>query len=326
MGNRERNEPPIYIGSMAYQLGEIACDIRKDVQCATGEEQRWLELLIENGMVHYFKSRHCSLDNAGDVVESVLSQFQCSPDEVDAIIFTSYSYRSAYLHADLKKDKLNFSRYINSCLQRKVKLKNATFFGTFLAESGNFVSLLRAARNLIRAEGKKNVLCVNVDQIPHHPTQRRGALSGVMTNSDVAMAFMVSSEKGDFNLESLHQVFNPYLNTLGRGDGLKKQMEIMRGITDSAASTLNQADCRPDDYQYLIINNYSLNLMQQFASYMGFSSNKLMVENLPKFAHAFTADNIINLTTIAPKLTSGDRVFMLSGGTTNWGSCSVQKI
>ncbi|MCY4044219.1 MAG: hypothetical protein OXE99_03980 [Cellvibrionales bacterium] len=322
-----KEEPSsVYIDGITYQFGEIACDISREAESFDGPDKAWADLILQNGMKTYYKSNQCCLDFSSSVARSSVDSFGCSAADIDSVIFTSYSYRSQFSHSQLSQDGFNFSKYIQSKLTKEIDFINAEFFGVFLTESGNFASLIRAARNLILAEGKRNILCINVDKIPKTPTQRRGALSGVMTNTDVVAAFIVSSEKGQFKVEGVSQVFSPYLNTLGRGEGLKKQMEIMRGISDSASNTLSKLGHSPKDYTSLLMNNYSLELMRQFAGYMGFSEDILFSENLPKFAHAFTADNIINLSTITPKLNTGDRVFMLSGGTTNWGTCSVQKL
>lgn len=321
-----RARDTIYLAGIAHALGEL----RPIEQALAGDVQpELMAKLRENGFRQCALSPATPVELARAAAERLLATLDLPPGHVGAVVYATCSYWSDDAHLlGAVPAVARLSHRVATALLAPLGLQRAPLFGVYLAESGNVASALRVAKNLIAVDGLQNVLVVTADQVPRGEGEYRAMPSGVTINSDAAAACLVSSERRHgFELEAVAQKASPRMASLEKGQGMQKYLEIITGLRAAARSVFEALGTRPGDYTRLVANNYSLQTLHGFADALGFQRDRLFLDNVGRFAHAFSADALINLADLeaAHPASPGDRVLALSTGPLTWGAVSLKK-
>lgn len=315
----------VTLSSIAYALGEHEHAVAGEGPAKLSDASR--AKLLENGLRCYRTSSKSPSQLAAESVAQTLDDAGIAPKEIDAVVYTTCSFWSdPELPALGKGAQLSseFSKKIIRDVVHRLGMSNAQSYGVFLAESGNFTSGIRVARNLLVAEGLRNVVYVNTDKLTDD--ESKVVPSEISMMSEAATSCLVSTEeRGGFVLGKLAQRSNPLMSTFASDAALKVLMEVAKGVKATCADVTG-GDTR--EYRKLITNNYSRNTLMMLAHQAGCTERQLYLDNLPRFAHAFACDNLINLKDFcaAEGVSRGDRFLLLSSGPLTWGAMEVRKL
>jgi 3-oxoacyl-[acyl-carrier-protein] synthase III len=315
----------ISLSSISYALGEHEHEVTGDGPARLNESQR--AKLLENGLKYYRTSSRSPSELAAESVAGTLDDAGIDPKEIEAVVYTTCSFWSDPELPGLGKGaqlSSEFSRKIVRNVVHALGMSNAQSYGVFLAESGNFTSGIRVARNLIVADGLRNVIYVNTDKLTDE--ESKVVPSEISMMSEAACSCLVSSEeRGGFRLGKLAQKSNPLMSTFAADAALKVLMEVAKGVK-ATCNAVTGGDASV--YRKLVTNNYSRNTLMMLAHQAGCTEAQLYMDNLPRFAHAFACDNLINLKDLCASegVSPGDRFLMLSSGPLTWGALELEKI
>jgi len=315
----------VFLSNIAYALGEHDHSVEQEGPARLSETAR--AKLLENGIRRYRTSEKSPSELAAESVAGTLEDAGIDPKEIDAVVYTTCSFWSDPELPVIGKDaqlSSEFSKKIIRNVVHSLGMSNAQSFGVFLAESGNFTSGIRVARNLIVAEELRNVIYVNTDKLTDE--ESKVVPSEISMMSEAAASCLVTREKrGGFLLGKLAQKSNPLMSTFGENAALKVLMEVAKGVK-AACDTVSNGDSSV--YRKLITNNYSHNTLKMLAHQAGCADAQLYLDNLARLAHAFASDTLINLKDFcaAEGVRRGDKFLLLSSGPLTWGALELEKI
>ncbi|MET0793584.1 MAG: 3-oxoacyl-[acyl-carrier-protein] synthase III C-terminal domain-containing protein [Polyangiaceae bacterium] len=308
----------VYVRSIAYVLGRILPIA--DALVDRGPPDLLAKLLAA-GFRSYSVSELSAPRLAREALAATLTRSERSASSIDAVVYATCSFWGdsvGELHrASIHRDVL-----------APLGLDHVALHGVGLAESGNFASALRTARNLLRCGDARNVLVVTTDRVPNRTEEYRAMPSAVTINSDGAAACLVSSEPGaGFELEEVAQVSSPKMLLHRKGEGLQKYLEIVAGLRAAFDAVRRRLAVRAEDYAALVTNNYAPATLANFAQAVGVVPERVFIDNVARFGHAFAADNLINIDDLCRSggLRKGDRLLALSTGPLTWGAVSLRQ-
>lgn len=102
---------------------------------------------------------------------------------------------------------------------------------------------------------------------------------------------------------------------------------VSTGLRTSVAGALRRLELRAEHVTQLIMNNYNLSVSHMFASAAGVPLSRVFRNNIERFAHAYAADNLINLKDY---LTASGRrpgtLLLLGSGPNTWNSTVLEVV
>ncbi|MEN9578508.1 MAG: hypothetical protein RJA70_1517 [Pseudomonadota bacterium] len=312
------SQSDVYVTGLAYRLGR---DLPIEQVLAGRVSPDLLDRLHGVGFRRCAVSSVSALQLAKDAAAAALEAGALHPSSVGAVVYATCSFW------DEQVGQLSAAR-VRSEVLAPLGLGRVELWGVGLAESGNLASALRVARNLLRVDATGAVLVVTTDKVPARECEYRAMPNAVAVNSDAAAACIVTSEAGHgFVLEDVAQVSSPRMTSHAKGNGFAKHLEVIAGVRGSVGAVLQRLGLSPSNFRWLITNNYGIPTLDGFANAVGFERERLYLSNVPRFAHAFSADNLINLADAVAegRLSAAERVLTLSTGPLTWGAASLRR-
>jgi len=243
-----------------------------------------------------------------------LNVTRISGSDLDAVIYatTSFSDKSFYSERDV------------AWLMHSLGASRAFGTGTFFPGCANAVSALRVAANLVRAEGMSRILVIIADKADPSSEEARVMWPDISVLSDASVSFVVTDGcVTEFEVMAIRQYSSPAMWDM---DYNRNQaaffLETAKGAAHAARETLAELGLVPEECAALITNNYNRPVMEMIARRCGFESDQVYFDNVPRLAHAFAADTIINLADLISThgVAGHDPYFLLATGHKNWGS------
>jgi 3-oxoacyl-[acyl-carrier-protein] synthase III len=300
------------IGAISYELGELR-DIGEIEELRN--EPEMLTALRAGGLERYAVTTLSPLEQAEACLRKTLAQRDAETGPIEALVYASDSPWSVDLYPRL-----------NGMLVR-LGLHNAYPLGVSLSGCTNFSAAIRIAANMIRAEGLHNVLVVSSDKAPQGGC--RAMRPGVCVYSDGAVGCLIGrAGAGEFDiLQICHE------NSLEMGEfNLEKDaaaliMAIIDGVRNAVERALLPLGKQPADIRRLFLGNFSKHVATMYASLAGFSDEQCFLDNIPRIAHSYAGDALINLCDSHRRtpLDAGDLCLLLGIAVANWGVLVLRK-
>ncbi|AFZ28262.1 3-oxoacyl-(acyl-carrier-protein) synthase III (plasmid) [Cylindrospermum stagnale PCC 7417] len=310
------NTKKVYLKALAYELGELhSIDEVSELK----EDPQVLNTLLTLGLDKYSKS---SLTLSGIAKISALKTMEKAPiidQDIDVLLYATNSFRN-----------FKSTGLAEIChLIDELSLERAYPIGINLSECGNLQAAIRVGTSLIKSEDCNNVLIVTTD---------KGAVGGsriispnISVTSDAAASFILTNSETDAEFEMVcnKQHMNPGVSYIDpMRDGLQYLEAIMEGIKKTSHMTLIEIGKEPKDFRKLIINNYNTSVTKTICDILEFDHEQVYSKNIPRFAHAWASDNIINLYDflLETPLLPNDLIMLIGTGTSAWGCTVLSKI
>lgn len=142
-------------------------------------------------------------------------------------------------------------------------------------------------------------------------------------NTDAAVALLVANDELDYSVGASAIVSNSRLGHLDRDTEL---LAYLGGASQAIIDVVN-AVAGPDfaaSLDVAITNNYSTSIVTSVAEIVGAPSGSLFLENIPRFGHARSCDNLINLSDA--RVPVGAEVLLLGSGSFQFGATRVTRV
>jgi 3-oxoacyl-[acyl-carrier-protein] synthase III len=301
---------PIYINALAYELGETP----RSLESLATVPDDIREQLREGALDTYRVSTRTPLDLARVPMERSLEALTAQERVmVRRVIVATNSF-----HDSAITEAAAVSRMLV-----ELDIAHVTPIGLFLSFCANVQSAIAIARGLISIEGDGSILVVCSDV--RSSEADRLVAPNISVLSDAAMSFVVSSSDGPYRVLDSRLCVDSVLGGLDREQHFLTYMDgVARNVTSVVGDVLRGLDLTPDDIACVCPNNYNKWVCRSMAELAGFPEERLYLENIPRFAHAFAADNVINLVDLsrAGGVSPGDLVALFGTGAFQWG-CTV---
>jgi 3-oxoacyl-[acyl-carrier-protein] synthase III len=292
-----------YIHSPSAVIGEIR-SIASVPELAADSER--LNHFLNMGLQSHAVYGGSISDLALECLKKVLNSAPYAASEIDTILLCSSSYgeRSFFIEA------------IRGTLL-EAGLVHAHPIHISLSFCANVHTAIFTAVGLLRNEQASKILILSVDKTDAEVGSWIFA-PNVTILSDGACGFIVSADKSALGIRGVALHSEPTLW------GVDIKLDFLRymKMTMSGARSAVEA-VRPGPAPQIasfIVNNYNNSVMNSFAVSLGMK-DVLFRSNLPKLAHCYASDNIINLL---DALDEGEldeaNVLMMGSSPTIWGA------
>lgn len=252
---------------------------------ALADDPELLKRFLKAGHERFAMS-HCSIiEQAVLSAQKTLDAGGTAPQDIDAVVIGTSELRA------WKRYPETFAAHI----MLGVGVKDIFVTGVTLGGCANNGAALRAARNLILAEGFRNVLVIETNQVRGDLERVHTSLSGdaAYILGDGAVSCIVSPERGEFRLLGIAQLFKPLDHTASDSSAfVNNNCAGVRGVVDRA---LAQAGVGRDQVDKVFFHNIKLQHLVGFMQLIDIPVNKCYMTNVWKTAHVWSADNLIGL-------------------------------
>jgi 3-oxoacyl-[acyl-carrier-protein] synthase-3 len=240
-------------------------------------------------------------------VQQTLDASGVQPAEVDAVIFFSSTFSSYTDYDDVAR------------LCAELGIRQALPMGMFLGQCTNYSSALLVAAALIDSHGFDNVLLVSADALDERRASRVLARTIAVFSDTVASCLVSRSARADrgYRVEHITHRFEPGLVNLDPETNLLKFVTLFSGALDRVCADLYVTlGCSGKDFSRLVLANFTIPTLKNFAMAAGIPVGRMYTENLARFGHCFAADQLIALDTLSGSgvLRAGDRLLALGVG------------
>ncbi len=277
-----------------------------------GVEPARIAALESSGLRAFASSGLSPEEMAYEAARTALARSGGDPADVGALVYctTMLTVRSA-----------GFSYEGVNALLERLGLRRAYPLGIFLSHCSNLVAGIRTARNLVLAEGLEHVLVVSTDKAGDD--RHRLMKDDLSVLSDGACACIVSSAPGPFSIDGIAQhidtglraVANPIQSLKRNSDGIRAPWSRLRESLGWEA----------DGVRAVMTGNYNLNTLQFMRLGLGMRDSQMFLGNVPRNAHAFSADLLINFEDYLRQrgARNGDRFLVFGAGNERWGAVAL---
>lgn len=205
-------------------------------------------------------------------------------------------------------------------------LENAVHYNIGMAGCGGFHWAARLAASMIASNECGNVLIVSFDR-GEPPLQRLydGGSNFIYATGDAAASCILSGSPEEMDFTLIGKVVNVYD---GKQIASPSPENELRTISKLFKDVYNYSDITPRQIDHFICNNYSLDVSRLYSQLANVNFSKTYIDNIAKYAHCFSSDNLINLHSLSAstQLISENRILLFSTGPFQWGACILQKL
>ena len=300
------------ISGIRYELGELR-DIDECRECR--DDPGMLEVLKIRGLSQYSVAASSARELAQKALGASLQSSTMTPSSIDVLLCGT----------DLTTDSFFSQEAINKILSH-CNLTRAYPIGLSLAACTNSMSVLEVGTALIRSGVARRVACVVLGM--REPDKARVMDFGLSVFSDGAVAWIMSSDPGDCEILSTGHASDPALGMLGLKEHAREYLlGTANGVRSAVDNALEPLRLSRDDVDRVITNNYARDVQRTFLQHAGLSMSISWLTNLPRFAHVFSADTLINLSDCmaAEQLPRGAKCLLLGTSPTSWGAVLLQR-
>lgn len=306
-------EANVYLKGISYELEEPrSIDQLEDLQ----QNPDLLAQLKSVGVASYSASRKSPTELVAACATRTLWKAKTDPKAVDLLVFATTSFwEPEYYGKDIQS------------LVTKLQLENVYPIGVTFSECANLIVALAVGADAIRQGGYRNVLVVSADK--SQAGKSRIVPPDVSVASDAAASVLLTGEgTGPYELLSTSRYMIPLAFERAASENFAQYLKMTtRGIHEISARTMAAVGKTPEDFAWLITNNYNTSVSSLFASQTGFAPERVYTKNIARYGHGYGADNLINLYDCAGEHPPqpGDLFCLLASGPNMWATAVVRK-
>lgn len=299
----------VYLGGVSYQAGQCV-----DIEAADmAQETRAVLRSAENGVKNFSHYPGHLSDLIAASVSSTLAAARRSVAEIEVVCVMS----------SMIDARNNTEPQWLADLANRLGMQTVPFYAIGLADCAGFHAGLRLAAALVAAGDIENALLLSFDQAGDALQRVYGeGTDFVYVTGDSAASCVISQHAHDLRYELRGPV--QYTSNTRQIEHFSDEVD-MRSIAALSKKTYQQANIPAHAIGHFICNNYTLEATRLFCRLSGLSPTKAATRQLPRYAHCFSSDNLINLTQLQhdDELRAGDHLLLFSTGPFQSGACII---
>jgi len=300
------------LSAIRYRLGELReIDELPELVADPG----LLEVFKLRGLARYAASGSSPTQVGCAVLIDSLSAAGIAPSSVDVVVYCT----------DLVADPLFTQQGMNELLVA-CGLDHAYPLGVTLSGCNGTAAVLDIASALVRSGAARRVACLIVAQLEPGISRLMDLSMSVL--SDAAVACVVTDEPSELRILRVGRASAPEIGQLSIVTQTQAYLAATaRSLQIAVDDALTPLAMTRSDLRRVITNNYARHIQQAFLRHAGFRADQTWLGNLPRFAHAFSADTLINLAdcVAAGDLRSTERGLLIGTSPSAYGAVVVEK-
>jgi 3-oxoacyl-[acyl-carrier-protein] synthase III len=284
-------ELAIGLKGIAYFVGEsVPID---ELSCLANDAG-----LLERFKNQYFKNFSRSgisrPEQAALAAKETLRKCNMQAGDIDAVVIGFSELR----------EWADYPEQLTRAILSRLGMNRIPVAGVTLSGCANAASALRAARNMVIAEGYRNVLVIETNLLQDDDRRLLGTEPGVTPENvfgDGAVSFVVTSDidTADFDLLAVNQIVS-----FAEGEKITMQDELVvstNGARHVIDRVLDHAGLAREQINCLLLNNMNFKIMAALMHMYGFSKVDFFIENALNYGHVWSADPFMNLNDYCKK-------------------------
>jgi 3-oxoacyl-[acyl-carrier-protein] synthase III len=282
----------VHLTGMAYEVGR-----KRDVSSILdeGESDTTLGLLVAKGTQSFSKLDVPLIESIARCAVSTMTDAGVAAEEIDGVLLVTESY-SELLDLPPEQIGLGFRNARNAFLDMLVSLRitKAAVFSSAYGGSSNFLQAVFLAKPLVESGKISRLLIICADKVPAGISRfMQDAI--VVTGDGVASCIVMSEPPHSAPAFELEYVgISAYAN-IGAQDLSRMVLEMYRSTKSAAADCYDSTQRQPEEFGWLILNNYNKVTNQIFARLLGFDDYRTYLGNVGLLGHIPACDSLINL-------------------------------
>jgi 3-oxoacyl-[acyl-carrier-protein] synthase III len=304
--------PAVFLDALTYELGQLR-DIEHIPELI--EDPAMLEVYRVRGLGTFAESSLTPRELGTRVAARTLSEAGIAPSEIDLVLYATDHLTTEQLYG---RPEMNH-------LLSDLGLSTASALGIALGGCANFGSAIQVAASLIRTGEARNVLLLIVEKL-HGPGSRLMDL-GMSVLSDAAVACVISARPGAYEVLRVGRSSAPAVDQISLERNSREFFAATaQGVKRAVDDALAPFGMGRGDVARLFTNNYVTHIQKAFVQHAGFKLEQCFLDNVVRFAHAFSADTLINLADSerARPMVSGERVLLLGTAPSTWAAVLLE--
>ncbi len=280
-----------YLSAIAWEFG-TACSIHSlDAKC---EIDGPLDDLARMGFETFLRSGLSIVTLGLRSLERSLDEAALKPGDIDAMIFCTSTYPGSVSHLQTELENH----------LRQAGFRHLDLFFVSFARCSNIPNALILAKALLAGGDARRIAIVTVDK---HDRQRgpRNSQNNTQVMSDAAASCVVGADAGQYRIDAIRRVSDLSIATTSLVGAVAERLEAYgnyhRLIRDLAR------DIGGASLDGLITHNMAVPSIRAMANEFGVADGRLFTANVPKIAHAFCADGLVNLEDWRSSMGCSDR-------------------
>ncbi len=323
MGNK--SYPGIY--AISTEIGTIT-DIEK-IKKHNSSHVEMVKDLRERGVNSFSKlTSPLSVLIMRSILDT-LSQAALNNGDIDGVMVVTESY-SELVEGNFENGMPPFrvGRNMIFDIFTEIGLEHVRVFSSTYGGSGNFLNAMFLADSIVRTKKIKNLLMVCFDQVPK--TVSRFMEDALAVLGDGVSTFIYGYRKQhNFPLHQVNHVnITSFMKAEQYDNMAEKMLEMYRSTKAAAADCYKNTGNQPDNYNWLILNNYNFTSNKIFCNLLGFSLQKTWMHNATRTGHIASCDSIINLSDMIKSgiILNGTNILIFVNGPISCGIISLTTI
>jgi 3-oxoacyl-[acyl-carrier-protein] synthase III len=323
------------LGAISYHLGEIV-DIGELPELRDAPDL--LALFRNRGLSSFSVCKESVFELASRVGREAIARARLDPTEIDAVFFVTETQKEHPMCTGL-----GLATFLVG-----LGLHRAYPCALSGSQCANVSAAVRIGSSLIRCGEIRHILVVVVEKLSpddggaetrltsepgvpaatvREPKRVSGDL-GMTVCSDGAAAFVLSADAAlGYEVARVGQAGSPDAFSLALGEDFE---QLARRTAEGTRRAVEQALAGGGDrarIRRVLTNNCGLHIQRQIMANAGFSMRLGFFENIARFAHAFSVDNLVNLIDADDEAPSvpGDEVMLLFCAVSNWGAVRLRR-
>ncbi|KPB36986.1 MupB [Pseudomonas savastanoi pv. phaseolicola] len=302
-------EQSIYLGGVSYETGE-SVDI-----AAAAMSPETLDLLRapENNVKNFSHLPGDLFDSACTSVAHSLTASGRHASDIDAV----------FLISSMVDAQNNIDAQWLADLSTRLGMETIPFYAVGLAGCAGFHAGLKCASAMVASGDLKNALLLSFDQSGGDLQRVYGEGSDfIYVTGDAVSSCLVSRDAHQLPYKLCGHV--QYTSNTRQIENFSSETD-MRSISALMKRTYQQSSIPAASVSRFICNNYTLEATRLFCQLSGINHGKAVTRQLPRFAHCFGSDNLINLKQLEmdKELSAGDHILLFSTGPFQMGACII---
>ena len=298
--------PDIFVTQIGFETGNLT-PITSLPQLTRSPEL--LDRLTRGGLVNFRQSDLSAWQLAANSAR--LSFDRSTTSTVDIVIYATDTYWDSDGH------ELDAAWFLQT-----TGLESTPLIGVGLAGCANFAIAMRTASAYLSAGDAATALIATADICP--PEQRiLGGGIGVLSDGAATCVATTCRPKHGLQLLGLTMAVEAGLHALlPESEPIAMAMATARGVRRAVSELYEKTGLSPEDFAYLVTNNYIEPTLKIFASSAGLPFSRTYLGAVADYSHCFAADALINLTAMAEEgiPEPGDLILLIVSGYNSW-SC-----
>lgn len=313
----------IKMGSISYCFGEHICELEDNH--VLKNDRKSLLFLKTMGFKQFKRTDRSLGELASDAIQKSLTLSNISPEKIDIVIYACTTF-GEQTGDEIDKD-------VAKCLIR-CGLEAAYPIGIFVTQCNGFFTALKVAQSLLKDDEVKNLLIVTVDKV----LSERTRFKNLAVNSDAAACCILSKDddySGNFQFKGVSCLARATEDDLIHPETKEFNQllhsEYVSGIKRVCKAAQDKSGIRIQDCDVVISHNFSYSALRQIAEYIDVSYEKMFLDNIAKFGHAYACDSLINLESYrvlshSKDVNSSAPIAVLGTGLYFWGMAFFEEI